>query len=956
MNRCISVLWAIVGLISLSTSQVHAESSPIIYGIDPPDAWYAGSWPTRPIKITGANLSGTYKVTIAGNPADSLVVVDDHTVTFLAPAQIPSPIDNPSVAYTEADLVLTTRDGEVTMPKAILYSPPPGTGVTAKGSDWAVPVEAAVSAIPSPSITIKWPLESRATGYVISRKSLSDNTWVHVGTASGSAISWTDENVIEGQAYEYQVERTTTILAYTDAWAPRYLSPLTSYGYIYSGINVPSVDHRGTVILIVDDTVAGACAPELATLQEDLVGDGWSVIRHDVGRGTVNGPSGPGSYEKTGAPLVKQLIVNDYLKNPNEVKSVFLFGHVPVPYSGNFAPAGHAPGHQGAFPADVYYGDMDGVWTDTVVNVEVADASSMYYTCWNIPGDGKFDQSWVPSEVELEVGRVDLWGMGADETGLLKQYLTKDHNHRHALTVLPRRTLIMEGSGDNWMGISQGGWRSWSPLVGPGNLDSGWFYNKLVTNAEAYLGFCLTGSGDNARVGSGNRTTTVYSGDFLNTDIKAAFCMSWGSHHGDWDHSQNLLRAPLTSSTFGLTSIYGYYPSSYLHTLGIGGTFGEAIRLKQNNTTTYAQYDASHSGGVHIALMGDPTLRLFAVKPPSALNIGKDSDNHPVLSWHASTDSALVGYYVYRGADRNGPFARLTPEPVSQTTWTDSSVASGTFTYQVKAAKHESTASGTYINTSQAVTGTITGAINTAGTLEFATSRLVQGEDAAAPMQISVIRRGGSEGAVAVRYATSAGTATPGTDYKNVQGTLTWATGDSSTKSFTVPVSRDGAVEPDETIQLTLDSPTGGATLGTCAAVLTIANDDGPGTIYQVQPVAVNAGDSGVTKMTITCLRVGGSTGSVVLNYSTCVPGRMVSIGYPNFAPALPWLSDYESTQGTLTWIDGDTTPKTFDIIIHGNRKADFDRFIPIHYSALGGATVKHPESFHNYILNDDTE
>ena len=64
---------------------------------------------------------------------------------------------------------------------------------------------------------------------------------------------------------------------------------------------------------------------------------------------------------------------------------------------------------------------------------------------------------------------------------------------------------------------------------------------------------------------------------------------------------------------------------------------------------------------------------------------------------------------------------------------------------------------------------------------------------------------------------------------------------------------------------------------------------------------------------------------------------------------------DYDSIQGTLTWADGDTAPKTFDISTHGNRRPpDCDKFIPIKYTATGGGTVKHPESFHNYILNDD--
>ncbi len=160
--------------------------------------------------------------------------------------------------------------------------------------------------------------------------------------------------------------------------------------------------------------------------------------------------------------------------------------------------------------------------------------------------------------------------------------------------------------------------------------------------------------------------------------------------------------------------MYAWWPTCYLHPLGLGGTFGETIRLRQNNATTYKPFDR-YVGGVPIALMGDPTLRLFAVKPPSALTLGTDSGHRPVLTWAASTDSPLLGYHVYRGVDERGPFRRLTSDPLTQTMWTDESVVSGTFTYQVKAAKLEVTPSGTFVNTSQAVAATITTAAHSGG-------------------------------------------------------------------------------------------------------------------------------------------------------------------------------------------------------------------------------------------------
>ena len=76
------------------------------------------------------------------------------------------------------------------------------------------------------------------------------------------------------------------------------------------------------------------------------------------------------------------------LSPENKNHSLFLLGHVPVPYSGNINPDGH-PDHQGAWPADGYYADMDGTWTDISVNNTVATGTRND----NVPGDGKFDQS-----------------------------------------------------------------------------------------------------------------------------------------------------------------------------------------------------------------------------------------------------------------------------------------------------------------------------------------------------------------------------------------------------------------------------------------------------------------------------------------------------------------------------------------------------------------------------------
>src|SRR5262249_26745558 len=78
---------------------------------------------------------------------------------------------------------------------------------------------------------------------------------------------------------------------------------------------------------------------------------------------------------------------------------------------------------------------------------------------------------------------------------------------------------------------------------------------------------------------------------------------------------------------------------------------------------------------------------------------------------------------------------------------------------------------------------------------------------------IGVVRSGGTNGTVSVGFFTpNGGTATAGLDYATTSGTLTFAPGEVS-KSFTVPIVNDVAVEGNETVLLQLSNPTGPATL-----------------------------------------------------------------------------------------------------------------------------------------------
>ncbi|MFT3746473.1 MAG: MBG domain-containing protein [Pyrinomonadaceae bacterium] len=129
--------------------------------------------------------------------------------------------------------------------------------------------------------------------------------------------------------------------------------------------------------------------------------------------------------------------------------------------------------------------------------------------------------------------------------------------------------------------------------------------------------------------------------------------------------------------------------------------------------------------------------------------------------------------------------------------------------------------------------GTILNDDSPNGTIQFSSPAYSVGEGAGTAT-ITATRTGGTYGAVGIIYATTPGGSALGgaacgspVDYLNASGTLSFADGDGSNKTFSVTICEDANVEPNETVNLQISGPTGGATLGSpAAAVLTINDND----------------------------------------------------------------------------------------------------------------------------------
>ncbi|MDX2172391.1 MAG: T9SS type A sorting domain-containing protein [Bacteroidota bacterium] len=557
--------------------------------------------------------------------------------------------------------------------------------------DCSVELWATVQVSP-PTVTLNWLPNVGTTNYAIARKPKNSSVWTTLSaTNPSSTTQYIDNTVSLGTHYEYRVTRS----------AATGTTNYTGYGYLNSGIQIPEVENRGKLILLITDNFSVSLAPEIKRLQDDLEGDGWEVLTSYVSTATA-------------VPAIKTQIVNTYNLDPSNTKALFLLGHIPVPYSGNLYPDGHTD-HYGAWPADVYYGDINGTWTDVSVTSNTISPARTQ----NIPGDGKFDQFTIPSAVELQVGRVDLYGMTsftASETQLLKNYLDKDHNYRKKVFTTVKRAVIDDNFGSFFPAgesFASSGFKNFGPLVTPTNVVQTDYFTTMTGNSYQWSYGCGGGSFTSA---GGIGSTT----NFASSNLQGVFTMMFGSYFGDWDITNNFLRAPLCQGQT-LTNAWAGRPNWMFHHMAMGENIGYCAQLTQNNVSTY--YASPYGGGitnaVHIALMGDPSLRNDIVSPVSNV-VATKVGNNCAISWSASTETTLVGYNIYMKNDTNKTYTKINTVPVAGTTYTDLCLQyPGVYKYMVRALKLETTPSGTYYNMSEGIADTALNSSYLAVTSQF---------------------------------------------------------------------------------------------------------------------------------------------------------------------------------------------------------------------------------------------
>ncbi|MGB3264372.1 MAG: Calx-beta domain-containing protein [Microcoleus sp.] len=211
-------------------------------------------------------------------------------------------------------------------------------------------------------------------------------------------------------------------------------------------------------------------------------------------------------------------------------------------------------------------------------------------------------------------------------------------------------------------------------------------------------------------------------------------------------------------------------------------------------------------------------------------------------------------------------------------------------------------------------------------TLQFSAPTFRIREDGTAVAAVTVNRTGNRTAAVSATVNLADGSATAPDDYGNTAIPVNFAAGDNTPKTIEIPVVDDTLVERNETVNLSLANPTGGARIGALStATMTIVDNDS--TIEFSDPFfSVNEDGTPIAEVTVT--RTGRTTGAVSarvnLTDGTAEAGR-----------------DYINGLIAVNFAAGDNTPQVINIPIIDDMRGEPTETINLRLvNPTGNATI----------------
>ena len=233
------------------------------------------------------------------------------------------------------------------------------------------------------------------------------------------------------------------------------------------------------------------------------------------------------------------------------------------------------------------------------------------------------------------------------------------------------------------------------------------------------------------------------------------------------------------------------------------------------------------------------------------------------------------------------------------------------------------------------------GALGSTGVVQFDSASASVTEDNA--VTLTVTRTGGSTGALSVNYQAITGTARSGSDFPATSGTLTWADGDTASKTFNISVPLDNLLESDETFAVNLGAPIAGTRIGSVGSTTITIQDGDTGSS---QPTALFSALSSSTTE---------GTTSVTVTASLSIDSAAeVTVPFTLSGTALV-TKDYTVTSGAspLTFAIGETE-KDITLTLVDDSVAEVDETFIVTLGVPTGAVLNPALGTHTLTIQDN--
>jgi hypothetical protein len=223
------------------------------------------------------------------------------------------------------------------------------------------------------------------------------------------------------------------------------------------------------------------------------------------------------------------------------------------------------------------------------------------------------------------------------------------------------------------------------------------------------------------------------------------------------------------------------------------------------------------------------------------------------------------------------------------------------------------------------------------GQVRFRTALTSANENSGSAL-ITVSLTGPLSTSASINFSTANGTAISGVDYTSTSGTLTFAPGETE-KSFSVHLIDDVLDEDDETIVLTLSSPTNVSFGEPNIAALKIVDDE-PQPVLSVNDVTLAENDSGTTNAVFTISL-------------SAISGRTVTVSIATQPVTATPGSDYQTRSTQLTFFPGQTI-RQLAVPVIGDTNVESPESFVVNLGIPINATVARSQGV-GTIIDDDS-